>query len=113
MKTLLFLSMLPLLAGAAQAQSTLLTASPIPDDAERRFCYYAGLAYSVDSYILIGGTQVTQVTGSTAALSAEGGGTLQGGGQVRRSDEQKPLRCVVGDDGILGWSSVATLQLGK
>ncbi|RYH09901.1 hypothetical protein [Tropicimonas sp. IMCC6043] len=67
----------------------------------------------MNSYILIGGNQVTQVSGGTAALSAEVGGTPQGGGQIRRVDEQKPLRCVAGEDGVLGWSSVATLQLGR
>ena len=30
------------------AQQTL-SVSPIPDDAEQRFCYYAGLAYSLDA----------------------------------------------------------------
>ncbi|MEM6577634.1 MAG: hypothetical protein AAF678_04015, partial [Pseudomonadota bacterium] len=36
---------------ATGAYSQTLSVSPIPDDAEARFCYYAGLAYSEDSAI--------------------------------------------------------------
>jgi hypothetical protein len=35
-----------LVAGLSSAAAETLSVSPIPDDAEGRFCYYAGLAYS-------------------------------------------------------------------
>ena len=46
---------LSLSAGAGLAQdSTLVVGSPIPADAEKRFCYYAGRAYSRLAYITVG-----------------------------------------------------------
>lgn len=38
---------------ATGAFAETLTVSPIPDDAEARFCYYAGLAYSEDASITL------------------------------------------------------------
>ncbi len=35
------------------ASAETLTVSPIPEDAETRFCYYAGLAYSEASSITV------------------------------------------------------------
>lgn len=35
------------------ASADTLTVSPIPDGAEQRFCYYAGLAYSEDSSVTV------------------------------------------------------------
>lgn len=40
-------------SSAALAQSSLLSVSPIPDDAEKRFCYYEGLAYSSQSLLTV------------------------------------------------------------
>ena len=39
--------------GAAFAQSSILSVSPIPDDAEKRFCYYGGLAYSSEALLTV------------------------------------------------------------
>ena len=38
---------------AAFAQSSMISVSPIPDDAEKRFCYYEGLAYSSQSLLTV------------------------------------------------------------
>ncbi len=38
---------------AVGASAETLSVSPIPDDAEARFCYYAGLAYSEDASLTI------------------------------------------------------------
>ncbi len=93
------------------AQTALLTASPIPEGAETRFCYYAGLAYSERSYLLLGGNnQAAQVTGGAATA---GNAAMHSGGQIRTASEQKPLECVSGDDGVLRWQAVATLQISK
>jgi len=39
-------------AGTAASAQTL-SVSPIPDDAESRFCYYAGLVYSEDANLTL------------------------------------------------------------
>ena len=45
---------------AQEASSTVLSGvSPIPSDAEKRFCYYAGLAYSPDAYLPLTGSAKT------------------------------------------------------
>ncbi|MDV7144293.1 hypothetical protein R3X27_16535 [Tropicimonas sp. TH_r6] len=102
------------LAIPATAQTALLTASPIPEGAESRFCYYAGLAYSKNAYLLIGGNnQSAQMTGGTIGSTGDAGGALHSGGQIQTRGEQKPLECVEGDDGVLRWTSVATIQISK
>ena len=57
-----------LVCGSTQvsAQSSLLTASPIPDNAETRFCYYASLAYSKNSYVLLTGTRAQETVSEAA-----------------------------------------------
>ncbi len=77
----------------AMAQSALMAASPIPENAEKRFCYYAGLAYSVDAFVLMTGNNT--VTNTT------------------RKSEERLLRCHKGDDGILSWKPESTMQLGR
>ncbi len=105
---------LALLGTPAAAQTALLTASPIPEGAETRFCYYAGLAYSEHSYLLLGGNnQAAQMSGGAMGATAGGEGAIHTGGQIRTASEQKPLECVAGDDGVLRWRSVATLQISK
>ena len=51
MRSFLFAVAGILVASAASAQT--LTVSPIPDDAENRFCYYAGVTYSENGIITI------------------------------------------------------------
>ena len=47
-------------ATAQEASSTVLSGvSPIPSDAQKRFCYYAGLAYSPDAYLPLAGSSKT------------------------------------------------------
>ncbi len=91
-KFLLGISM-SFLAGELAAQSQLTTASPIPDGAEKRFCYYQGLVYSENAFILLVGTNTVT---STAPQK-----------------EERLLRCFRGDDGNLSWRPQSTLQLGK
>lgn len=114
MKRIILAAVLGGLALPAGAQTTLLTASPIPDDAEKRFCYYGGLAYSVNAYILVGGSGgVTQVSGLGGSQLGEGAAAMHPGTQVVREDERKPLQCVAGEGGVLGWKPVASIQLGQ
>jgi len=80
-------------AAPAMAQSTLLAASPVPENAEKRFCYYAGLTYSENAFILMTGSNtVTETT---------------------RNTEERLLRCHKGDDGVLSWKPESTMQLGR
>jgi len=50
---LLATTLIAMSGSAALAQSSLLSVSPIPDDAEKRFCYYEGLAYSSQSLLTV------------------------------------------------------------
>lgn len=63
MKTLTLGLALTLMASAAPAQQMLSTASPIPDGAETRFCYYEGMAYSEDAFVLMVGDQPAHLHG--------------------------------------------------
>jgi hypothetical protein len=90
-----FVWLVALIAGSApaMAQSVLMAASPIPDNAETRFCYYAGLAYSENAFVLMTGSNtVTETT---------------------RNTEERLLRCNKGDEGILSWKPEGTMQLGR
>lgn len=49
----LFLSLFPAQGARAEATVPVTGASPLPPNVELRFCYYAGLAYSVGSVITI------------------------------------------------------------
>lgn len=98
----------------APAQTSLLSASPIPEGAETRFCYYAGMAYSRNAYILVGGeTGAANLSAGPNSAVTGSGGALNAGGQIRQTSDAKPLQCVVGSDGTLGWSAVATIQIGQ
>lgn len=88
----------------AIAQTPFVSASPIPDNAESRFCYYDGLAYSRSAYIL-----VSSRNHRTQAI--ESGGALHSGGEIQSATPQKLLQCVTGKDGTLTWSSEAAIQI--
>ena len=92
------------LALPAAAQTSLLTASPIPEGAESKFCYYAGMAYSPKSVIIIGG--------NNERAQSVSGGALNSGGQVRVQETGKAFECMASGDGVMQWNSIATLQLG-
>ncbi len=93
MKTLTLGLALTLLATQAPAQQMLSTASPIPEGAETRFCYYDGMAYSQDAFILlVGDNTVTSTT---------------------RTREERLLRCTRKDDGTLHWKPQSTFQVSK
>ncbi|SHI70656.1 hypothetical protein SAMN05444000_102280 [Shimia gijangensis] len=80
-------------ATIVEAQSGVLVASPIPDNAEQRFCYYSGLAYSADAYVLLtGNNTVTETV---------------------RDVEERLLRCKKDDDGLMRWEPESTMQLGR
>ncbi|MTI03828.1 MULTISPECIES: hypothetical protein [Alphaproteobacteria] len=93
MKKLWFGLALSALASPVLAQQTLSTASPIPDGAETRFCYYEGMAYSLDSFILVTGDNTVTSTITTR--------------------EERLLRCVRGDDGGMHWKPQSTFQVSK
>ena len=67
---------------AALAQSSILSVSPIPDDAQKRFCYYEGLAYSSQSLLT--------VDVPFRRESAE-------------ATQKRLLKCVVSEEGDLFW----------
>ena len=69
-------------SSAALAQSSLLSVSPIPDDAEKRFCYYEGLSYSSQSLLT--------VDVPFRRESAE-------------ATQKRLLKCVVSEEGDLFW----------
>lgn len=75
------------------AQSALLAASPIPENAEKRFCYYNGLAFSENAFVLMTGSNTVTTT------------TL--------ITEERLLRCDKNDDGSLTWKPESTMQLGR
>lgn len=93
MKTATLGLALALLATQAPAQTTLSTASPIPDGAETRFCYYRGMAYSLDSFIVITGDNTVTPTINTR--------------------EERLLRCVSNDKGAMHWKPQSTFQVSQ
>ncbi len=93
MKTLTLGLALTLMASAAPAQQTLSTASPIPDGAETRFCYYDGMAYSEDAFVLMVGDNTVTDTISTR--------------------QERLLRCYRDNDGTLKWRPQSTFQVSK
>ena len=82
-----------LLASQASAQQTLLAASPIPVGAELRFCYYQGMAYSVDAFVVIFGDNTVTETSSTR--------------------EEHLLRCIKGGDGLMKWKPQSSFQISR
>ncbi len=93
MKTLTLGLALTLMASAAPAQQMLSTASPIPDGAETRFCYYDGMAYSEDAFVLMVGDNTVTDTISTR--------------------QERLLRCYRDNDGTLKWRPQSTIQVSK
>ena len=90
MKTFTLGLALSLLAGQTLAQQTLTTASPIPDGAETKFCYYAGMAYSQDAFVLmVGDNTVTDTV---------------------RTVQERLLRCHRESDGTLKWKPQSTFS---
>lgn len=84
---------LVLLASGAFAQTGVISASPIPERAETRFCYYAGLNYSLHAYIILtGSNNVTRTS---------------------NQEEQALLQCVKGQDGVMSWDVKTNLKLGR
>ncbi len=73
-----------------QAQGQTLSASPIPDQVENRFCYYAGLAYSRNSYIVVTGSNTVTATSNEV--------------------QEKLLECVASDDGSFRWIGRSKIQ---
>ncbi len=90
MKTLTLGLTLAVLASTAAAQQTLSLASPIPDGAESRFCYYEGLAYSEDAFVLLVGDNTVTDTISTV--------------------QERLLRCHRDSDGTLKWRPQSTFS---
>ncbi|WP_424831019.1 hypothetical protein [Ruegeria sp.] len=90
MKTLTLGLALTLLASQTFAQQTLSTASPIPDGAETRFCYYDGMAYSEDAFVLLTGDNTVTQTVSTI--------------------QERLLRCHRESDGTLKWKPQSTFS---
>lgn len=90
MKTLTLGVALALLASQASAQQTLSFASPIPDGAETKFCYYEGMAYSQDAFVLLtGDNTVTETV---------------------RTIQERLLRCHREGDGTLKWKPQSTFS---
>ncbi|WP_170770289.1 hypothetical protein [Ruegeria lacuscaerulensis] len=90
MKTLPLGLALALLATQAPAQQMLSTASPIPEGAEKRFCYYEGMAYSEDAFVLMVGDNTVTSTVSTV--------------------QERLLRCHREEDGSLKWKPQSTFS---
>lgn len=90
MKTFTLGLALTLMASAASAQQMLSTASPIPEGAESRFCYYEGMAYSEDAFVLmVGDNTVTDTV---------------------RTVQERLLRCHRDSDGTLKWKPQSTFS---
>ncbi|WP_171128810.1 MULTISPECIES: hypothetical protein [unclassified Ruegeria] len=90
MKTVTLGMAFALLATQAPAQQMLSTASPIPDGAETRFCYYEGMAYSEDAFVLmVGDNTVTDTV---------------------RTVQERLLRCHRDSDGTLKWKPQSTFS---
>ncbi|UWQ90450.1 hypothetical protein K3727_17000 [Rhodobacteraceae bacterium M382] len=102
---LILVTALTLSGGSGFAQSVLTTASPIPEGAEMRFCYYDGRAYSKNSYIVVSGKKRQLQT-------SDNNGALNGGNELRAQDNTKLLHCVKDDDGIMIWKSSASITIG-
>ncbi len=81
---------LTLLASTTSAQQTLSLASPMPDGAEIRFCYYEGLAYSEDAFVLMVGDNTVTNTITTV--------------------QERLLRCHRDSDGTLKWRPQSTFS---
>ncbi len=90
MKTLTLGLAFALLATQAPAQQTLSLASPIPGGAENRFCYYKGMAYSEDAFVLLVGDNTVTSTVSTV--------------------QERLLRCHRDSDGTLKWKPQSTFS---
>ncbi|WP_170764188.1 hypothetical protein [Ruegeria lacuscaerulensis] len=90
MKTLTLGVAFALLATQGAAQQTLSLASPIPDGAESRFCYYKGMAYSQDAFVLLTGDNTVTETVSTI--------------------QERLLRCHRESDGTLKWKPQSTFS---
>lgn len=90
---ILAISALILFPLSLSAQSQTLAVSPIPDGVENRFCYYAGLAYSKQSYIIITGSN--NVTSTSSEV------------------QERLLECVASDDGSLQWVGRSKIQTGR
>lgn len=101
-------------ATQAGARPPLLTASPIPNRVNARFCHSGGLACSKGASIAIGsGHSRTNLSRAVGAETSNDQGGMHGGGQVLGREDKKLLECGAGEDGVLTWSSVATVQLGR
>lgn len=80
-------------ATQAPARQKLSTTSPILEDAETLFCYYSGMAYSLDAFVVIfGDNPVT----STA-----------------RTREEQLLHYFKGDDGTMSWKPQCSFQINR
>ncbi|WP_425083137.1 hypothetical protein [Ruegeria profundi] len=90
MKALTLGLALTLLASTTSAQQTLSLASPMPDGAETRFCYYEGLAYSEDAFVLMVGDNTVTNTITTV--------------------QERLLRCHRDSDGTLKWRPQSTFS---
>ena len=93
MRVLLFASIAALTASGAFAQGATSLASPIPEGAEKRFCYYEGLAYSENAFILLSGNNTVTNTINTR--------------------EERLQRCVRDEDGWMSWRPESNMQLSR
>lgn len=105
MTRLILVAALTMTGGSGFAQSVLTTASPIPESAETRFCYYDGRAYSKNSYIVVSGEKRQLQT-------SDSNGALNSGNELRAQANTKLLHCVKDDDGIMIWKSTASITIG-
>lgn len=78
-------------AGSAMSQTTQYRAAPIPRDAEKRFCYYNGLAYSKNAYI---------------RLSVKSPDSFS-----ETDTKERLLRCVKDGDGYFSWVPESAIVL--
>ncbi|WP_377186656.1 hypothetical protein [Ruegeria meonggei] len=80
-------------ATQAPARQKLSTTSPILEDAETLFCYYRGIAYSLEAFVVIFGENPVTSTTST--------------------HEEHLLRCVKSDDGTMSWKPQCGFQISR
>ncbi len=104
MKKALIFCAFALFGTQAPAQTLVSGASPIPEDAETRFCYYDGRAYSRNAYIV--------VSGSSRHVQSAGSGGLNSGNDLRGQADEKLLHCTQAKDGVMIWSSEASIKIG-
>ncbi len=97
MKTIISAIIGACIATSSFAESRIFAGSPIPDNAENRFCYFAGLAYSENAFILLTGTNPANLNVSQAASSTR----------------ERLQRCVRGDDGNLSWRPESQMQIAR